>query len=279
VASDVIKAIPAGTRDTWATLLHDPQSVSGLSPFLEHALTLTRHVLPALVALAMMGTAAPAFAEMVHFSAPLTGGDEVPANDSAGTGQVDADFDSVANTLNYTITYSGLTGAATAAHFHGPAKPGKNAKPVVPIKGDLTSPISGTATLTDDQEADLLGGMWYFNVHTAQHPDGELRGQVLQAAASGMSSMESSMMESSSMSSETSSSSMMDSSMMSSSMDPSMMDSSMMDSSMMPSSSMMDSSMMPSSSMMDSSMMTPSSSMMVSSMMPSSSMMSSSSAP
>ena len=49
---------------------------------------------------------------------------------------------------------------------------------MVPIKGDLASPIRGDATLTDAQMKDLQDGKWYFNIHTAAHPDGEIRGQL-----------------------------------------------------------------------------------------------------
>ena len=38
---------------------------------------------------------------------------------------------------------------------------------------------AGTATLTDQQAADLMAGRWYANVHTAQNPTGEIRGQML----------------------------------------------------------------------------------------------------
>ena len=43
---------------------------------------------------------------------------------------------------------------------------------------DPASPIEGSATLTDAQAADLQGGKWYVNVHTAGHKSGEIRGQV-----------------------------------------------------------------------------------------------------
>jgi hypothetical protein len=130
------------------------------------------------VALAAIA-AAPASAEMINYNVPLTGAAEVPPNDSAGTGTVQATFDTDTKVFTWTIEYSGLTGDATAAHFHGPAAPDANAGPVIPIEGNLASPISGTATLTDAQAAELQGGMWYFNVHTAQYPDGELRGQLV----------------------------------------------------------------------------------------------------
>jgi hypothetical protein len=120
----------------------------------------------------------PALAESITFKASLTGTEGVPPNDSKGTGSVEATLDTSAKTLAWTITYSGLTGDATAAHFHGPAEKGKNAPPVVPIDGTLTSPIKGTSTLSDRQVTDLQNGLWYFNMHTAAHPDGEIRGQL-----------------------------------------------------------------------------------------------------
>ncbi|MGN6102228.1 MAG: CHRD domain-containing protein [Devosia sp.] len=41
--------------------------------------------------------------------------------------------------------------------------------------------MKGHATLTAAQVADLEAGKWYFNVHTAKNPNGEIRGQVEQA--------------------------------------------------------------------------------------------------
>jgi CHRD domain len=87
-------------------------------------------------------------------------------------------FDPQTKKLTWKVTYSGLTGPATAAHFHGPAEPGKNAGVVVPIQNIATSPAEGSATLTDAQAADLTAGRYYVNVHTAANPGGEIRGQV-----------------------------------------------------------------------------------------------------
>jgi hypothetical protein len=126
--------------------------------------------------------AAPAQAEMLSMTAELNGASEVPANDSAGTGMLEATYDTETKMFAWTVTYEGLTGDATAAHFHGPAAPDANAGPVVPIEGDLASPIEGSATLTDEQATQLQDGMWYFNLHTAEYPDGEIRGQVTASA-------------------------------------------------------------------------------------------------
>jgi hypothetical protein len=137
----------------------------------------------AATAVALILSAGPALAELLNLKAELTGASEVPPADTAGTGTVEATFDTDTKVFTWTINYEGLSGNATAAHFHGPAPEDGVADPVVPIEGDLTSPINGNATLDDQQATDLQGGAWYFNIHTEKYPDGELRGQVMKAEA------------------------------------------------------------------------------------------------
>jgi hypothetical protein len=120
--------------------------------------------------------AGPAFAEKMK--ATLDAKSEVPPNASAGTGTADIDYDAASKKLSWKLTYSGLSGPATAAHFHGPAEPGKNAGVAVAIPNATVSPTEGSATLTDAQAADLMAGKYYVNVHTAANPGGEIRGQV-----------------------------------------------------------------------------------------------------
>ena len=103
----------------------------------------------------------------------------MPPSSSRGSGTATVIYDTATKKLSWNVNYGGLTGPATAAHFHGPAAPDQNAGIVVPLTGDLTSPRQGSADLTDAQAADLLGERWYFNIHTAAHPGGEIRGQVL----------------------------------------------------------------------------------------------------
>ena len=135
------------------------------------------------LALAALATfvALPAYAETMHFKAEMAGSTETPPNDSKGTGTVEATYDTATKMLTWTIDYSGLSGPATAAHFHGPAPVGKPAPIEVPIKGALGSPIKGSATLTETEAKNLEDGMMYFNIHTAEHKPGEIRGQMEKA--------------------------------------------------------------------------------------------------
>jgi hypothetical protein len=133
-----------------------------------------------LAAVFAAGFVTAASAATLQFHATMDGKTEVPPKQTTGTGEALASLDTTSKVLTYTVTFDNLTGPATAAHFHGPAKPGANAGVVVPIGGKApTSPVHGTATLTDAQIKDLEAGMWYVNVHTAANPGGEIRGQVL----------------------------------------------------------------------------------------------------
>lgn len=111
------------------------------------------------------------------FSGTLSGKAEVPPVTSTGTGSAQVTLDTATKQVAYKITYSGLTGPAAAAHIHCGAAAGTNAGVAVPFK-DAASPISGSATLTDAQVADLEAGKCYVNVHTAANKGGELRAQL-----------------------------------------------------------------------------------------------------
>src|SRR5271165_2110231 len=122
-----------------------------------------------------------AHAEEIKFKADLTGSAETPPTDGKGAGTLAATYDTATKTLTWTVDFSGLTGPAIAAHFHGPAPVGKPAPIEVPQKPPLDSPMKGSATLTDAQAKDLMDGMMYFNIHTAEHKPGEIRGQLEKA--------------------------------------------------------------------------------------------------
>jgi hypothetical protein len=114
---------------------------------------------------------------MITLKAELKAANEVPPNNSKATGSAEAIYDTETRTLTWTVAYSDLTGPAIGAHFHGPGEPGKNAGIVLPFNFVMT-PIKGKAVLSETQAADLLAGKWYANIHTAQNPGGEIRGQM-----------------------------------------------------------------------------------------------------
>jgi hypothetical protein len=129
---------------------------------------------------ALLAFASPTYAETMKFKADLKGAREVPPNQSAGTGTVTATYDTASKQLSWKGSYAGLSGPATAAHFHGPAPAGQNSGVAVAIK-PATSPFEGSATLTDAQATDLMGGNWYVNVHTDANKGGEVRGQLMKS--------------------------------------------------------------------------------------------------
>ena len=95
----------------------------------------------------------------------------MPPNDSAGTGSVTATYDDATKKLTWKGSYSGLTGPATAAHFHGPAAAGKNAGVMVPITPNGPS-FEGSATLNDAQAKALDGRR-----HVRQRPHRSQQGR------------------------------------------------------------------------------------------------------
>ena len=133
-------------------------------------------LLSALAFSAVVAQAAPQHA--MHFVAALSGASEVPAVTSEGKGSVQATLNSKRTSLSWKVTYSGLSGPVTGAHFHGPAMAGENAGVAIPLSGALKSPITGNTKVTAAQAAELLAGKWYVNLHTAANPNGEIRGQV-----------------------------------------------------------------------------------------------------
>ena len=117
-------------------------------------------------------------ANYTAISANLSGANEVPALTGKGLGSMDASLSPRTLVLAWSIHYADLSGPVTAAHFHGPARPGGSAEVALPITGAMRSPITGSALLTAEQAAELGEGKWYVNLHTAAHPSGEIRGQL-----------------------------------------------------------------------------------------------------
>lgn len=125
--------------------------------------------------------ASSAASNEVVYVATLAASEEVPPNSSQGRGTAEVRVNTTTNQVRWTTNWSGLTGAATMAHIHGPAAKGANAGVVVPMAGvtGQAGSAQGNGTLTQAQYGDLAAGLYYVNIHTAQNPGGEIRGQLM----------------------------------------------------------------------------------------------------
>jgi hypothetical protein len=145
--------------------------------------SISRRTLMIFAGLALAGTVTLAQAAPVAFTVPLTGDQQVPPVQTSGSGSANLTYDAGTRVVTWNITFSGLSSQATMAHFHGPAAAGKNAgvKVWLSQKGNMqvSSPLSGQATLSPDDAKMFEAGEMYINVHTKNNPDGEIRGQVM----------------------------------------------------------------------------------------------------
>lgn len=132
----------------------------------------------AVVAVAASAAAALAATHATVWTAILSSGQEVPkqvVKNTAAHGQFKGTLSG--SKLTWKLTFSKLTGPATAAHIHMAAM-GKSGNVVVPLCGPCKSPVSGTARLTKGLMTAFKKHLLYVNVHTAKNPNGEIRGQL-----------------------------------------------------------------------------------------------------
>jgi hypothetical protein len=102
---------------------------------------------------------------------------EVPPTGSAATGTAIITLDTQLNQLIFTVTYTGILAAnETAAHIHGFAPPGVNAGVLFPLPLGTTK--NGVVAYAEADEASILAGLTYVNIHTVAFPGGEIRGQL-----------------------------------------------------------------------------------------------------
>ncbi|HEY5911230.1 MAG TPA: TIGR03118 family protein [Verrucomicrobiae bacterium] len=116
---------------------------------------------------------------VLPFTVLMNGASELPAVTTPATAV--GTLSLAGSNLSYRISFSGLSGPATAAHIHGGTAT-NNAGVMVPfsnVPAAASGIISGTASLTPDQVAAIISGSAYANIHTANHGSGEIRGQVV----------------------------------------------------------------------------------------------------
>jgi len=116
------------------------------------------------------------------FTALLNGTSALPPNTEASTGYCNVTYDSIANKLVYSIRWENLTGAPTAIDFQQPDAnpPGFTNVTISGFPSQSSAGISGSVTIEQQHEADLLNNKFYLNISTSAHTDGEIRGQLTQ---------------------------------------------------------------------------------------------------
>jgi hypothetical protein len=162
----------------------------------------------AVLSLLFLGIAPSANAGIINFTAGLSGPNESPPNASPGTGFANIHFNTVLNTLNVQVSFSGLVAPNTAAHIHccttvpglGTAGVATSIPTFTGFPGGVTgiydhtfdmslassyNPAFVTANGGSVALAELalikgmIGGNTYLNIHSATFPKGEIRGFLL----------------------------------------------------------------------------------------------------
>lgn len=115
-------------------------------------------------------------AHALLFTAELAGDHEVPPNASTASGYGSVLLDETKTALRVSLQFSGLSGAQTQAHIHGPANLTSNAPVVFPLP--LGQIADFFVAITSSQLGALTNELFYFNVHSIVYPGGEIRGQI-----------------------------------------------------------------------------------------------------
>jgi hypothetical protein len=113
------------------------------------------------------------------FRALLNGSQETPSVPTTARGLALLNLSSHDTKLSVHVVASGLSGSITGAHLHrgDSGVSGPVVLDLLPLVNGNT--INGTVSLPDSVFADLFAGNLYVNIHTAEHPAGEIRGQAL----------------------------------------------------------------------------------------------------
>ena len=152
----------------------------------ENALTNKSHVhmktlIPSLALSVALG--AGVVSAQSTFQAILSGSQEVPANASTATGFGTVVLNAAKTQITVNESWSGLSAAASASHIHGPAGVGTNNNVIFGFTG-VPAATSGsipqqTFAINATQVSYLENGFLYMNIHNANFPGGEIRGQLV----------------------------------------------------------------------------------------------------
>jgi len=121
----------------------------------------------------------PAPAALIHLAGTLDGAqaNAGAGTGSAGIGSVELTLDDQTHRVVWNGSFSGLGGVYTVAHFHGPGG-GLFGTPFTVDPGGHSGTGFGSLTISSEQAADLVAGLWFLNVHSTTWPTGEIRADL-----------------------------------------------------------------------------------------------------
>ncbi|MCH7925528.1 MAG: CHRD domain-containing protein [Planctomycetes bacterium] len=126
----------------------------------------------------VLAVAGAARAEVVELHADLDGICAASGSPATGTGTFT--LDTTTGLFEWEIVHSNFSSSEFNAHVHGPlASPcGLQADAKVIVFLSSGSPKIGSETLTEQQQQDLLDGLFYVNIHTDDFTPGEIKGKI-----------------------------------------------------------------------------------------------------
>jgi len=114
-------------------------------------------------------------------TAELDGAQEVPPVNTSGSARGSVVLSADESRITVRLAFRDLSSAYTMSHIHGPAPRGSNAGVIFDLGAVGATPGEigpRQFAVSPQQVADLKAGLWYFNIHTVNHPSGEVRGQI-----------------------------------------------------------------------------------------------------
>ncbi len=144
---------------------------------------MVRQLRSLLVAVMIAGLSGSLHAQIL-FTASLNGSQETPPVVTAGQGTLWAVLNPDMSSLTFRLTFAQLSAPASAMHFHV-AVPGVGGPVVFPITFSGNTASGTWSNIPDTILQHLIKGEVYANVHSSNHPGGEIRGQLVLAPGMG----------------------------------------------------------------------------------------------
>jgi len=120
--------------------------------------------------------------QMYNTSGNASGAQQNPPVSTTATGTLTGTYNASTNVWNYSITWSGLSSAATIVELRGPASVGVNGNLLTTLTisaPGINGSASGSVTLNESQETSLLANQLYYTIVNTTYVTGEIRGQII----------------------------------------------------------------------------------------------------